>query len=71
MVLDLLKQLVPYGLIFIIGFFLFLALKNRKRLRKLRHTGRLSEIIDRRRNVIVYLTLSALIAVGLIIYCFS
>lgn len=68
MVLDLLKQLIPYGLVLVIAFFLFLAFKNRQRLIRIKNSGRVSEIIDRRRNFILYITLSALVAIGLIIY---
>ena len=71
MVLDLLQQLIPYALLLVIAFFLWLAIRNRNRLHRIRHTGRVSEIIDRRRNFIFYITLSALVAIGLIVYLFG
>ncbi len=68
MVLDLLAQFIPYALILIIVFFLWLAIKNRNRLERIKHTGRVPEMIDRRRNFILYLILSGLFTIGLIIY---
>ena len=71
MVLDLLEKLIPYVMLAVIAFFLWLALRNYTRLNKIKHTGRVSEMIDRRRNLILYITLSVLIAVGLIVYVFA
>ena len=71
MVLDLLEKFIPYALLLVIAFFLWLALRNYNRLRRIRHTGRVPEMIDRRRNFILYLTLSGLTAAGLFLYFFT
>ncbi len=71
MVLELLEKLVPYGIGLIILFFLWLAIRNRNRLHKIKHTGRISEIIDRRRNFIFYIVLCIALFIYLIIYLFQ
>ena len=61
MVLDLLIQLFPWGIGLVMAFFLWLIYVNRRRLHKIRYSGRVSEIIDRRRNIIFfYIVIAAL-----------
>lgn len=67
MVLDLLNQLIPWGLGLLIFFFVWLIVLNRKRLHKIRYSGRVSEIIDRRRNIIVCYIVIGVLAVFLFV----
>lgn len=68
MVLEQLQKLIPYGIGVLILFFLWLAVKNRNRLHRIKHTGRISEIIDRRRNFVFYIALCVVLFIYLVIY---
>ncbi len=71
MILDLLKQIVPWGISLLICFFLWLVFINRKRLHKIRYSGRVSEIIDRRRNVVFCFIVISVLVVLLFVNLFA
>ena len=71
MVLDLIKQFIPWAMVAAIAFFIWLITVNRSRLHKIRHSGRISEIIDRRRNIAFYTVIIVLLIVGLFVNLYT
>ena len=71
MVLDLIKEFIPWAIIAAIAFFIWMITVNRTRLHKIRHSGRISEIIDRRRNIVFYIILIILLVVGLLLNIYN
>lgn len=67
MVLDLIKQFIPWTIVAAIAFFIWLISVNKTRLHKIRHSGRISEIIDRRRNIAFYIAIIIALAIGLFV----
>lgn len=67
MLLDLFKQFIPWLILATIIFFLWLAFKNYQRAKKIRYSGRISEIIDRRRNFVICLIISSILFIFLLI----
>lgn len=71
MLLDLFKQYVPWLVVMVIAFFVWLAVKNHQRAHSIRYSGRISEIIDRRRNVVIFTIISVMLMLGLVIFLLS
>ena len=66
MVLELFQKLVPWFIAIAILFFVGLIINNKNRLYKIRHSGRISEMIDRRRNIVFYSIVIFFLIVGLL-----
>jgi len=63
MLIELLEKYIPLAILLAMIICVFFAVKNYKRVKKLRYSGRVSEIIDRRRNYVFLIAASILLLV--------
>ncbi len=67
MLLDLFKQYVPWLMQWLLLFLSGLLLKIINVLHNIRYSGRISEIIDRRRNVVICTIISSILFILVLI----
>ncbi len=66
MILDLFHEIFPWIIALAVIFFIWLIVQNKNRLYKIRNSGRISEIVDRRRNIVLYIIAIIALIIGLL-----